>query len=1239
MRRLLILIAGILILIAVAVPAAAVYYLVFTQSGFEFIVSRIPHQVAGVGIEIVNAGGTVARGIHVEQLDIDHHLVHLTFKNIRARVELTPLLLQTIRTKGASIESATVEIKRRKKPPIKSTPFFLPRWLIISADHTRIGSLNLAVYNGAHLEATDLYASGIARHRKVRFYEVGMQMGTLRVDGSGQMFAEDPLRFDMQTKINWTPQDQPAWSVDAVSKGDLNILGVTAHTLAPFRSDFTGQALNLTGQWHWQGNAIVHDLDVTAWGGNKILGLLSGQVALKGNNNGFAAHGPLDSAGLKVGTFDTEFEGAYSNHVLWAKHIGITHHASGAHVSSGGTIEVVKNGPRLDLRGTWHDFRWPLTAKIVPFHSSSGEFTLGGTWPYAVHATGVAQARDLPPMPTTIDGSLAKDRFTFTKGDVDLYGGHATLSGETIWAPGDSWAFAGHVSDVNPALIRTDLPGKLSFNIATQGQGFDGNGDFSVDVHDISGRLRGVPASGGGRVLRTGTTWQFDKLRVGLGATNLAMDGHLNDTFDLRFALTAKDLSLLAPDSRGQLEGNGTIRGTLREPTIAANIHGNGIQHEGITVQDIDADIDFDPNPQYESKVDARIHNFVYKERKLDNLTFKLNGRSSNYEVRLDAKALGMSMAAMANGPFNNGAWQGQLRSMDIVGTESLRLKLERPGGILVSADEVRADWMCVVGQPGSMCADGEWNPGQWNATFNAKQMPLATFTAGLTHAVDYSGQINFLARFSGAGQEPPQGTVRIDLTDAELSHKLSSGRIDHSKIGSGFITVNANRAALSGEVRLESGDVGTIKGTLVAQRTADNWQAMPVQGELHAHTDQLGLVTLYVPDIDRASGHLDGDMKIAGTLGTPLVDGNLKISDGEIDYYQVNMGLRQLAFDAKLTDNGVDFKGSTRIGSGIANASGRLEWRNSLPYGKVNVEGTNLRVTDVPEAQIDASPKLEFNINGRRIEVVGAVKVPYAKIAPADLTGAVRSSSDEVIVGQEETDPSKRFEVVSTIALSLADHVSIDTTGLTGRLTGNITVRSGYDEVTSATGELNIEQGKYSAYARKLDIQRGRLIFTGGPIGNPGIDIRAIKEFPDVTAGVNVRGTLLQPRLSFFSDPSLTQSQIVSLILAGGSLESAQNRQPGAGNEMLAQGGAILAQQLGSHVGIEDVSIEQDLTNETSLVLGRYLSPRLYVSYGIALTQQLNVLKLRYSLGDRWTMKTEVGTATGADLVYTIQR
>ena len=44
MRRLLLLIAGILILTAVAVPSAAVYYFAFTEAGLQYLFSKIPAQ-------------------------------------------------------------------------------------------------------------------------------------------------------------------------------------------------------------------------------------------------------------------------------------------------------------------------------------------------------------------------------------------------------------------------------------------------------------------------------------------------------------------------------------------------------------------------------------------------------------------------------------------------------------------------------------------------------------------------------------------------------------------------------------------------------------------------------------------------------------------------------------------------------------------------------------------------------------------------------------------------------------------------------------------------------------------------------------------------------------------------------------------------------------------------------------------------------------------------------------------
>ncbi|HEY1874363.1 MAG TPA: translocation/assembly module TamB domain-containing protein, partial [Steroidobacteraceae bacterium] len=636
--------------------------------------------------------------------------------------------------------------------------------------------------------------------------------------------------------------------------------------------------------------------------------------------------------------------------------------------------------------------------------------------------------------------------------------------------------------------------------------------------------------------------------------------------------------------------------------------------------------------------IDARLRQLTFAGRTLETVVLTLEGPPSAYDVRFAATAAGLAVGAQAIGPYAHGVFSGQLTALSATGSEQLRLSLERPVDLTVGLEHERVEWLCLVGTPGSLCGDGEWSRDRWSATLSANQLPLATLTAGMTPAVEYTGTVSAHAQVEGGAAKPVQGTLTAQLANAEIGHKLVSHKVEHTRIGSGTVQLTATPTLISAHANLGDGSVGTMRGTLELQRESQGrWQDMPLTGELHAQTDEANLLTLYVPDIDRCAGHLAADIQIAGTAGAPRLTGLIKVVGGEIDVYQINLSLRQIALEAQLGDTSVDFKGNAHAGRGEASATGHLEWRHLLPYGKFHLEGTNLRVADLPEAQIDASPALDFDVSGHKIEVSGRVTVPYARIQPKDITGAVRTSADEVIVGSEPEDVKERFEVFSTITLALGDRVNVDAMGLTARLIGSVTIRSGYDAITRGNGELSVAEGKYSAYARELDIQRGRLIFTGGPITNPGIDVVAQKVFPgSVTAGVNVRGTLQQPTISFFSDPPLTQAQIASLILAGGSLETTQS----AGNAALGQGAALLAAQLGSRVGIPDVSLETDpLINETSLVLGRYLSPRLYVSYGVSLTQQLNTFKMRYTLGDHWTIRTEVGQAYGADLVYSITK
>jgi translocation and assembly module TamB len=397
------------------------------------------------------------------------------------------------------------------------------------------------------------------------------------------------------------------------------------------------------------------------------------------------------------------------------------------------------------------------------------------------------------------------------------------------------------------------------------------------------------------------------------------------------------------------------------------------------------------------------------------------------------------------------------------------------------------------------------------------------------------------------------------------------------------------------------------------------------------------------MPEIDRAAGHFDANLTFAGTLGQPQASGVIKLSNGEIDLYQLNLALRAVEMEARIASNQLEFKSSAKAGKGTLASAGKLEWRDNLPYGEFTLEGQNLRVVDVPEARIDASPDLDFTISGREIAVKGEVVIPMARIQPADLTNAVLPSADERLVGPTEQIEEDPFLVSSSITMSLGDNVTIETYGLSGHITGSITENTAPGEPTRATGELQVKDGQYLALARKLDIERGRLIYNGGLLADPAIDIRAVKVFPDRKAGVNVRGSLREPRLSFFAEPSLPQSDIVQILLAGSAYNSSSGSSTGTATkgsqEVAGQAAAILASQLGSKLGIPDISVESDLTSDTSLVLGRYLSPRLYLSYGVSLTESISTVKMRYTINDHWTIRTEAGKDRAADLVFTIEK
>jgi translocation and assembly module TamB len=1224
-------------------------WVINTEAGLRFAVARLPEQLGKVTLRIEEVRGTITGGFSARRVDVDHELTHVVVENGSARVNFWPLLVGRIAVRRAQSDLVLVEVKPRPKDRPKTPPRFLPRLLSISAEKANTKSLVIVAPNGRRVDFNDVSGAGIVGHKSIRIFEGNIIFGYLSARAIGELRAADPIELEGDATVHMIIEGQPNWRADAAFKGNLDKLPLVGTLQEPFRADMNGELLELSSNFHWTGKAQVRNFDLRAFGASNALGIIEGPLDIGGEMNEFHARGPLTVPGLGAGPFDILFEGNYADRVVNATRYAITHRATGTHVTGQGTIETAVNGPKLLLFGDWDGLRWPLAARFTAetpqiFSSPAGKYRLEGVWPYALTGSGDLYVPQLEPMTVAMRGALHKDHLQIDELNLGAFGGTSQLAGEARWTPEESWALAGSVRGFNPATLRPGFFGALDFNLKASGKPFSADGDLDVAFDSLTGRLRGNAATGSGHVVRTGADWNFDKLRFRAGNTSLAIDGQIGASraLNLDFSLDADNLALLAEGARGELHARGRIGGTSDAPVVKLDAQGNGIEAGTLSIDKLDANIDVDWRGQRASHADVAVARLEYDGRALTQFNATLDGTTADHRLKVDALAGKTSMHLSGKAGFADGVWNATIADLFIDDTANINLQLDAPFALMASAKAFRLEAMCLHGKVARLCGEGAWNDAGWNLKADAHNLPISTLTAGLTPKVEYQGTVNATAQLRASGGAPFVGEARLDLLDAAIRHKLASGRTDVITFGSGYFTVKAEPGEMNAEVRLDAAARGLISGRLRADRGAPAMVDWPVRGQLQMATGELGFITLYVPEVDRAAGHFDANLSFGGTLGKPSASGVVKLSDAELDLYQLNLALRAVDMEARIVSNSLEFKSTAKAGAGTLASSGKIEWRDKLPYGEITLDGQNLRVVDVPEARIDASPNLSFRITGREILAKGEVKIPMARIQPADLTNAVLPSADEKLVGPTEEIEEDPFLVSSDITMTLGDNVTIETYGLTGHITGSINERSTPGEPTRATGELQVKDGQYVALARKLDIERGRLIFNGGLLVDPAIDIRAVKVYPDVKAGVNVRGSLREPRLSFFSEPSIPQSDIVQILLAGGSFNTAPGGAgtSGAQTEVAAQAAAILASQLGNKLGIPDISVESDLTKDTtSLVLGRYLSPRLYLSYGISLTESISTIKMRYTLDDHWTIRTEAGKERAADLVFTIEK
>ncbi|SDK27901.1 autotransporter secretion inner membrane protein TamB [Ferrimonas sediminum] len=844
-------------------------------------------------------------------------------------------------------------------------------------------------------------------------------------------------------------------------------------------------------------------------------------------------------------------------------------------------------------------------------------------------ADGHGQALSYPEFRFTTELEHQPGTLTLEQAALTSEHGNASASGTLGYQDRLSWQAQLSSQQLDLMQLLPQVPLIINGHLATEGHWQGQDWKVAVANADLSGSYQQQPLTVRGDA-SLDNLWRVNAndLNLTLNDTELTLNSNSEQQWNLNGQLTLADASRWLPQAQGSAMAQIQVRGDHADPHVQLQLQATDLAYEQYQLGNAELGGDYYPlrNHQYELQLNAA--ELTLAQYGFSALTAHSEGDKTRQSLSADIDGdsvtpWGGSLALSGTLDPDFTWWQGTLSDARLTTPVGpWQQQQSAPLTFSFASQAFVVSEHCWQGPAASLCLPIPANVGTSGAAELTLKATLPTAIAPLLpDEMTLNADIDADIHTTWLPGQLPQVSAYLRSDKGEMVVQSDSRRAPvHLPWQRLNLDGSLSQQGLNLKLALDS-DRPLIRSDI----TLDPEAPYPMRGFARLNNFDLTPLAKALPKVAELHGILSADVGLEGDLDTPLLNGRIQLEQGLLTSAVNPTELHDIDVTLTLDGQRANLSSELYVGDGPAQAQGWLDWSREQLELDINLDGDRLDVLKPPLLIAEASPSLRLTKTQQATSVTGRIDIPKASLTLAQLPeGGVAVSEDVEFVDQRadaESEPPAPFAM--DLQLNIGDEVTVSGMGVNGRLGGQLTLRQKASQTPQLFGDINLQDGRFSAFGQRLTIRRGKVIFNGPPT-LPTLDVEAVREIKseNVVAGIRLGGAVNAPQMTLFSNPTMEQQEILSYITQGRGLSSTDGGNAlwasAAVNLGLAQTGGMLT-SIGEELGFSNVNVGTEGDgDEAQVAISGYIGEKIFLKYGVNIFEPITEVTIRYYLQNR---------------------